>query len=182
MPVPNLMLVSDQWKQAPLGSGEGVIDLFRGFELIRSPNPGPDGKDKGGRPAKIAKQVRNDGMFTADEGEAVTALTGRTGSTLGGILRSACSGDRLGSANVLDNQREAVRYALGLVAGFQPALLRDLLNGGDVGTPQRFYFASALDPSIPDAAPAWPGTLSVTWPVVGRRTATHRRGDGLLRW
>jgi hypothetical protein len=52
-------------------------------------------------------------------------------------------------------------YAFGMVAGFQPEIVQALLDDFAVGTPQRFAYTSCVDPSLPDAAPGWPGPLAV---------------------
>ena len=40
-------------------------------------------------------------------------------------------------------------YSIGIAVGFQPGTIGPLLDEGAVGTPQRFGYMSATDPSIP---------------------------------
>jgi hypothetical protein len=48
-----------------------------------------------------------------------------------------------------------------LVIGFQPSTVQPLLSDTGTGLAQRFTFASATDPSIPDVPPAWPGEIKI---------------------
>jgi hypothetical protein len=150
---------------AGIGSGEGIIDLYRGMVSVRAVVQAGE-TDKGGRPAKIAKQVRHNAMLSADEGKAFIENGNKMAATLLPIFNTAWSGGKLSTANALANFREVEQYALGVVVGFQPAIMGDLLATGDLGTAQRFAFASPHDKTLPRVRPAFPGHLPVTYPSI----------------
>ncbi|MEY2451477.1 MAG: hypothetical protein QOD92_1051 [Acidimicrobiaceae bacterium] len=144
-PSPDLNVALD----IPLGSGEGLAELYMGDEL----EDGPDGKQR-----KVHRQVRWNAYVYADEGEALNQFMGRKGNTTLEALRRGWSGADLGQANATTERHRIVRqYRLGFVVGFQPELAGQLLNDSDAGTPQRFVWASARDLTIPNDAPEWPG-------------------------
>ena len=141
----------------PLGSGEGLVEIFHETVLE------DDGK---GRQVKVRRRTKTGALLTLDEGQALTELAGRKGSTLLPTLRSAWSGATLGQTNARDETRrilEAGTYRLALLVGFQAAAAGALLGDWETGTPQRFVLFNATDPSIPDQPPNVP-----TDPVLAR--------------
>jgi hypothetical protein len=145
------------------GSGEGILKQYAYVK-----------RTKGKEPEQI--NLRNAIMFSVPEIDTLTALGGRSGSTLMPELRKAWMGERLGFGYV--NVEKAVvvmahRYRMTMVVGVQPGRGGLLLHDADGGTPQRFIFLSTTDPDAPDEPPdepeplklpAWPGT---TGPQLG---------------
>ncbi|MGH9908186.1 MAG: hypothetical protein ACRD8U_21660, partial [Pyrinomonadaceae bacterium] len=154
----------DMRDDQPLGSGEGLAESFYGTVS----EPPIDGK---GKPIQKRTVVRNNAFFFCDEGQVMERLQSRNGATLGPQLRSAWTGSALGQANASEDRYRYVpagSYSLGLIIGFQFNTVQPLLDDVDGGTPQRFAYVAAADPSIPDEAPAWPGTIQLKhetlWP------------------
>lgn len=149
----------------PLGSGEGMAEVFMGTvdeETCQVYENGP----RRGEPVmtKVRKQVRNNVFFYCDEGEQLTQLAGRQGSTLMTALRSAAMGEGLGQTNATEERNRYIApetYNLGLVVGYQPTTVTQLLADGGGGTPQRFFWSWAEDPTIPFDAPRHPGQLKL---------------------
>ena len=136
----------------PLGSGEGLIELF--FDMV---SESVDGKAQ-----RVKRQTRHGAFVFLDEGQALAELGARKGSTLAPTLRTAWSGQVLGSANASTETKRRLpvgSYGIGLVIGFQPEMAGELLADSIGGTPQRFVWLSATDPTLPDVAPEWPGAL-----------------------
>lgn len=145
----------------PLGSGEGLIEAY--FDMVEEERPG----GKGIRSVK--RKVRDGAFLTLDEGQALADLGQRKGSTLVPYLRSAWTGQTLGTTNAsVETKRKIAKgaYTLGLVIGVQPALATALLDDETGGLPQRFAWFSVVDPSIPDDPVEWPGPLQWTPPPV----------------
>lgn len=146
----------------PIGSGEGIAELFMG----QVEEEGPDGKK-----VKVRRQVRHHAFVYVDEGEALVDLIGRQGSTLLETLRRGWSGSALGQSNASADRNRVIPaglYHLGLVVGFQPEKAEALLDDAAGGTPQRFLFCLATDPAVPDDAPPWPGPLAWSPPSTGQ--------------
>ena len=122
-------------------------------------------KDGIGYHQKKVKVKRYDNAcFYVDEGEAITQLLQRNASTLGETLRRGFADQDLGQTNASTETTRRVKggeYALGLLIGFQPGTVLPVLEDVGPGTPQRFIFASPIDPNRPhpDQAPLWPGVL-----------------------
>jgi hypothetical protein len=126
------------------------------FEMV--PNPDPEK----GQPKSIKRQTKHAAIIVVDEGQAATAIAGQQNSTLFATLRSAWFGMTLGNANAKIETRRIVpagSYVFGLVMGLQPELAGPLLEDVAAGTPQRFLWTSATDPTLPRHPPAWPGPL-----------------------
>ncbi|TXS08092.1 hypothetical protein EAO70_35480 [Streptomyces sp. adm13(2018)] len=147
----------------PVGSGEGIAEAFMGTvdeptgELHKG---GPNKGDPVMR--KVRKQVRHNAYFYVDEGQTIAKLSERNGSVLGETLRRAAVGETLGQTNASEERTRYVpagSYSLGLLVGFQPSTAVPVLADASTGTPQRFLWGWADDPSIPDVPPAWPGEL-----------------------
>jgi hypothetical protein len=147
------------FRERSLGSGEGLIEAYYGLEADDE-----DGK------TKVRRQVRHNVLFEMDEGEALTKMiTGRSGTTIAQMLRSAWSGENIGQANAsADRDRQLLRgeYSMGIHLGFQPSSIGPLFDPKQVGggTPHRFLYLSALDPHAPDEQPDWPGPLDLIPP------------------
>jgi hypothetical protein len=148
---PYLDVADDQ----TLGSGEGLAELFMGTV---------EEEGDGGKKVKVRRQVRYNAFVYGDEGQALTAMMERRGATLPEAIRRAWTGGALGQANASAERTRVIHagaYRIGLVIGFQPELAGQLLADATAGTPQRFLWAWATDPTIPDEPPEWPGPLEV---------------------
>ncbi|WP_406146663.1 hypothetical protein [Streptomyces anulatus] len=147
----------------PVGSGEGIAEAFMGTVEEET---GEIRRTRGGAETpvtrRIRKQVRHNAFFYIDEGQILAKLGERSGSTLGETLRRAAVGETLGQTNASEERTryvEAGSYSLGLLVGFQPLTALPVLTDSGTGTPQRFVWGWAEDPSIPDAPPQSPGPL-----------------------
>lgn len=142
----------------PIGSGEGLAEAFMGVVEVEQ-EPGPTGRAKA--PKKVRKQVRHNAFVYVDEGEQIVRLMERSGATIGEALRRAWSGATLGQQNGTDDTTRVIprgSYALGMAIGFQPEFTWQLLRD-TAGTPQRFVWVWATDPSVPLDGPGDPGVL-----------------------
>ncbi|MFE3659100.1 hypothetical protein [Streptomyces sp. NPDC059165] len=147
----------------PVGSGEGIAEAFMGTVEEET---GEVRRSKGGAETpvmrRVRKQVRYNAYFYIDEGQILAKLGERSGSTLGETLRRAAVGETLGQTNASEERTryvEAGSYSLGLLVGFQPSTALPVLADAGTGTPQRFVWGWAEDPSIPDEPPISPGPL-----------------------
>ena len=159
VPVP-ANLITGVIDQLPIGTGEGLIEGLFGEVPVSNPEKG--------KPQSERRQVNWNVVVYVDEGEALTALSSRNGATTLPTLRSIWSDATLGTAvaSKARNRRvEAGQYAYGLVLALQPERAGDLLNDAEGGTPQRFSWCWALDPTMPDLRPAWPGALKWSPPT-----------------
>lgn len=147
----------------PIGTGEGVAEAFMGTVDEATGELHQKGPYKGDPVmAKVRKQVRHNAYFYVDEGQTLAKLAERSGSILGETLRRAAIGEALGQTNASEERTRYIApgsYSLGLLAGFQPSIATVLLADAHTGTPQRFYWGWADDPSIPDVPPPWPGPI-----------------------
>ena len=145
----------------PLGTGEGIVEIL--FEFVEE-------VDDQGKTIKVKRQVHHNALIYADEGEILAALGGRNGATLLQTLRSIWSGNLLGNTNASQERRRIVpagEYAYGVIVGLQDIKAGPLLDDAGAGTPQRFAWCRAMDPSVPDELPGWPGELCWRPPQVG---------------
>lgn len=145
----------------PVGSGEGLAEAYMGIIERGTGQVKRNGEEK---TEKVRGQVREHVFVYVDEGEALTRMTERSGSTIGPILRSGWGGEVLGQANARAETTRilpARSYALGVLMGFQRHTCQTLLADATAGTPQRFIWCSAIDPTIPDVQPEHPGSLHV---------------------
>jgi hypothetical protein len=147
----------------PIGTGEGVAEAFMGTVDEPTGELHQKGPYKGDPVmAKVRKQVRHNAFFYVDEGQTLAKLAERSGSILGETLRRAAIGEALGQTNASEERTRYIApgsYSLGLLAGFQPSIATVLLADAHTGTPQRFYWGWADDPSIPDEPPPFPGPI-----------------------
>jgi hypothetical protein len=154
--IPALGYVADQ---LPLGSGEGLAEVL--FDLVEE-------LDDKGKSRTIKRQVRHNAYVFVDEGQILGEIGSRNGATLLPTLRSIWTGGVLGQANATRERHRivpALTYTYGVVAGFQAARVGPLLDDVDAGTPQRFGWVYATDPTVPDQRPDWPGPLDWTPPA-----------------
>ncbi|MEU0369083.1 hypothetical protein ABZ070_02265 [Streptomyces sp. NPDC006283] len=149
----------------PIGSGEGIAEAFMGTVDEETGEIHAKGPLKGDPVTrKVRKQVRHNAYFYVDEGQTLASLAERAGSVLGETLRRAAIGETLGQTNASEERTRYVAagsYSLGMVVGFQPSTAMPVIADASTGTPQRFLWAWAADPSIPDEPPASPGPLPV---------------------
>jgi hypothetical protein len=146
----------------PLGSGEGLAEAYMGAVEI------PPGNGKG-KPKVIRQKVRDHAFVFLDEGGALVKSLERGGATIGAELRRAWMGETIGQANASPDRTRIVSrgtYSLGMVIGFQPSTIGPLIADFPAGTPQRFCYALACDPAVPDSRPDWPGELGLDWAAV----------------
>jgi hypothetical protein len=140
------------------GSGEGLVEMY--LEWVEE--TGDDGKKR-----KVKRQTKNAAFVFVDEGQGLLSMSERSGATIMPIMRSAWSGATLGQQNASQETNRrlgAHRYRMAMVLGFQLAYAADLIADAEGGTPQRFVFVNATDPTIPDDPPEWPGTLPLEMP------------------
>ena len=138
----------------PLGSGEGFTSVFFKVSSVSA---------DGGKASKRMVQSHHNALFFTDEGESVMKMLERSGATLGPTLRSAWSGKNLGQANASAETKRILlgdRYSVGVVIGFQPTTILQLLQDDAAGTPQRFTFAPVIDPYM-DPERVDPGPLNL---------------------
>ena len=130
----------------PLGSGEGIS---RSYAY----------RDKKTREMRWVEQCI---AFTATEVDALAAVGGRTGATLGPQLREMFNGAELGFGYADPEKRiilDSHSYRASVIVGLQPARAGYLLDDQDGGTPQRFLFMPATDPTIP----RYPQPVEAQW-------------------
>jgi hypothetical protein len=152
-------LVADQ---LPLGSGEGLAEVL--FDWVWE-------DDENGDKRKVKRQTRYGAFMYVDEGQMLADLgKGRKGATLLPTVRTIWTGGTIGNTNASQENRRIVpsgQYTFGIIIGLQPHLAGALLDDADAGTPQRFCWAYATDPGIPDVEPDWPGPLKWEPPSAG---------------
>lgn len=155
----------------PLGTGEGIAEVYMGTKSVpkRDEHGVPLQDLKGAvKTEKVRAQVINNALMHADEGEALAKLIERSGATVGETLRRAWVGGTIGQSNGrVETTRviEQGRYSLGMLIGFQPETAQPLLADSAAGTPQRFLWCWASDPTIPDEDVPDPGPLRDVWPA-----------------
>ena len=161
-----LIKASRPLDEFPLGSGEGIAEAYMGEALEGTGVMAKDGSEK---QVKVRKQVRHAALFHSDEGASLNKLIERAGSTVGETLRSAWSGEAIGQKNGRAETTRTVparSYSAGLVIGYQPSTALPLLADVEAGTPQRFLYFWAVDPTIPSRAARvpWPGEITSPFP------------------
>ncbi|MBA2529004.1 MAG: hypothetical protein H0V19_03410 [Euzebyales bacterium] len=146
-----------------VGSGEGVAEAYMGSRAAT------EDEQAAGLGKTIREQTRWNERFIGDEGEAVLAAGKRSGATLLPTLRTLVTGGPLGQQNAASDNRRRIPahgYRAAVLLGFQTSTAVELLDDAAGGTPQRFVFAAAIDPTVPapDDRPDWPGPLTVELP------------------
>lgn len=122
------------------GSGEALAAMFADRTTV-------DGED--GKPLSVLECVNCRAMLSIKEIQVLGSVMGRDASTLTGELTKAWSGETLGSRTKQKaNSVRAPRYGyvFNLIAGVQPGNAGILFNQETTGLPQRFLWASAIDP------------------------------------
>lgn len=157
----------------PVGTGEGIAEAFMGVVEEETGELHEKGPNRG-EPvmARVRKQVRHNIFFYVDEGQTIAQLASRPGSTLSETIRRAAIGEALGQTNASEDRRRFIApgsYSLGMLTGFQPSTAVPLLADASTGTPQRFFWAPAVDPAIPDAPVAWPKPFTFERHLVSKR-------------
>ena len=141
----------------PLGSGEGLSHIYMKPPPKLSKKKGQADEDSAaiglafnGDP-DVAIQYRTRALVNIAEIDTMGSLSQRRGSTIGGQLRQAWSGQQLGFQYVDLTKRMIVpehSYRLCLTAGIQPGRAGVLLEETDGGTPQRFLWLPAYNREI----------------------------------
>lgn len=123
---------------------------------------------------RVTKQGQNkfNVLFIADEGEILKGLASSDSSTLMPMLRTAATGGALATANATKDRYRKIpagNYRLAMVVAFQPHKAGVLLSQPEIegGTPQRFAWAMATDPTMPRERPAMPPPFVWTSPAIG---------------
>lgn len=153
-----------------VGSGEGLIEAYHDWVAGEEGEP------------KHKEQTRKSMFATLDEGTALSEMASRQGNTTLSIIRQMWNGGPVGQANATEERNRKLRdgsYVLGLAIGIQPEKTGPLFDDAGAGTPQRFLWLSATDPSLPDhtEAPEWPGgPLGFTPPT---RTAGDQKAGSV---
>jgi len=144
---------------------------------------GGDGKKR-----KVKRQTKFGAFVFVDEGQGLLSMSDRNGTTIMPIMRSAWSGATLGQQNASQETNRRVgahMYRIGMVLGFQLQYAARLIADAEGGTPQRFVFVNASDPTVPDEPPPWPGPLDIVVPPkVSSRTVMRfdeEVADGIRR-
>lgn len=154
-----------------LGTGEGLAESFMGTVQIET--VGEDGKTK---KSKVRKQTTHNTLFYVDEGQSLTQQAQRQGATIGPALRQAWPGSTLGQQNAVAETTRIIMkgtYSLGLIIGYQMNTALALMSDVQAGTPQRFIWCSATDPSIPGEPCPHPGALPFA-----KHPLTEEEGSG----
>lgn len=179
LPAPTWLPVDMYAEDWPLGTGEGIAESFMGSKRVPVDDVSTDAKTGLPKMHTVRTQVRYNALLDADEGEVLTKMLERSGATIGETLRRGWVGRTLGQTNGRAETTRIIkdgRYSLGLVIGFQPETAQPLLADAAAGTPQRFLWCWATDPSSPDLPPAHPGPLTTVW----RPPAPDPGGTGWL--
>lgn len=130
-------------KEGSIGTGEGIIESYLGEVTVSG---------EGERTITEKQQTKTRILFSVDEGQIMSDMSRRNGSTLMSVLRSAWSGQTLGQSNASKaTSRELKKhtYRLAVVMGFQPSKAEAILEDEDGGTPQRVLWFSVTDPNMP---------------------------------
>ena len=163
LPAPAYLVTHGYGDGLPLGSGEGLAEAY--FGTVEEDQG--DATQSKSKPKLIRRKIRDNNLFVLDEGTALMEMLSRLGTTVGSALRSAVSGSTIGQQNARAETTRVLEggsYSAGFLIGFQPRFAGALFTPEFIaaGTPQRFLFAKASDPSIPDSSPEDPGPLDLT--------------------
>lgn len=149
----------------PIGSGEGLTEIFMGTVEEPTGEIHQKGPHKGD-PVMVAirRQIHHNAFVYVDEGKSIGDIEERNGSTLGETIRRAAMGEALGQTNATQERKRYVApmsYAMGVLVGLQPSIATTLLKDSGTGTPQRFLWLWARDVTIPDQVVEHPGTITI---------------------
>jgi hypothetical protein len=173
VPVPTDLARGDAYRDSiPLGSGEGLAELYMGTRNEPTGEVYGPRANKAGQPktVPVRSKVRDNAFLYVDEGQSLIQQGKRQGNIVLPSIRTAWDGGTLGQANAREETTRHIpdgSYSMGLVIGFQENTVQELLADATAGTPQRFIWCWATDPAVPDERPEWPGTLNID-----RRTRT----------
>ncbi|RZL22242.1 MAG: bifunctional DNA primase/polymerase [Rhodococcus sp. (in: high G+C Gram-positive bacteria)] len=134
-------------ERIPVGSGEGISKIFGHRTKASKSAP------------SVVERLRWEAVLTIDEVGTLAAVSGRSGATILPELCKVYSGEQLGRANMSDDRTipiPAHEYRLCAVVGVQPMKSAVLFEDADGGTPQRFLFLPANDPTLPPYDPTKP--------------------------
>lgn len=159
----------------PSGTGKGAADSLAAEVLPEDVYIGQAGSGEGlaHQYAHVEKQSgdtvldRHSVLFSVPEVDTLTALGGRTGSTIMSKLREAFSGEELGFGYADSTKRIRLGrhgYRLTMVVGVQPSRAGVLIGDAGGGTPQRFIWLPSTDPDISLDRPGQPAPLRVPEP------------------
>jgi len=156
----------------PLGSGEGLSHIYMRPPAKLARRKRDDDEDStaiglGAPDPDQPTQYRTRALVTVAEIDTLTALAARQSATVSGQLRQAAMGDQLGFFYVDTAKRMLVpkhSYRLCLIAGVQPGRAQGLLGETEGGTPQRFLWLPATDPTMTREAPERPDPIAWTPP------------------
>lgn len=145
--LPDIGTPVDGWN---IGSGQGIASVYctKDSDDITS-----------------TESIRS-ALFCVDEGEQLLKLGKGTESITLSTIRSAWSGEGLGTTNATSALRRIVQpdsYRFAMTVGFQPKFAAELLTGVSAGDPQRFLFAGVTHPEQPDILPSFPNPLIANW-------------------
>lgn len=135
-------------------SGEGLIECY-----LEPPQRGATSRSK-----------IYDGLYVyIDEGSTWIELGSRNGNSVHSIARSLWSCEDLGQSladSKTSRSISAGSYTIGMTMAIQPRLAGPLLDSvaAAAGTPQRFLWFNATDPTAPESKPEWPGPLELWEP------------------
>lgn len=165
----------DEYRDIPIGSGEGLAELYMGVEHRRTGDVYGPRANKAGQPKteQVRCKVRDNAFLYVDEGQALMQQGKRLGTVVFPTLRTAWDGGTLGQANAREETTRHIpegTYSMGLVIGSQEDTVQELLKEATAGTPQRFIWCWAGDPTVSDDQPDWPGELSLNDEALQPRT------------
>lgn len=145
-----------------LGTGQGIAHGYGHY----------DGK------AKTVMRHADSVLFTVEEVDHLAAHNAQTGSTTLAELRRFGMGEKLGHLYVDPKRRVEIAphsYRGAFIVAVQPARAGVIIDATDGGTPQRFYWASTIDPHPPKVDPDRPEPWRWTLPP-SRDLPTPERG------
>lgn len=167
---------TDSYIDAPLGSGEGLIEAFMGevyVDKLEAGQPVISPLTGQAVQVKLRSQVRHNALFHTDEGRQVLAIDARKGATVLAVLCEMWSGSVAGQTNAEQartRKLDAGTYVVGMLLGFQTATIDALFADEAGGAPQRFAFAPAEYAPFGDDLDGehlveWPGELQLHVPA-----------------
>lgn len=148
--------MGDDIRRVKPSSGEGLVEKY--FTTVTE-----DGK-------RVKRQTCDRLFVDMDEGQALVELGGRKGNILLPVLREAWTGGDLGQSGASTDttrQLDAHTYRMAVIIGLQLEYAADIVGDAAGGTPQRFVWFAATDPTVPYDPPPWPGALDITPPPAG---------------
>lgn len=138
------------YTELPIGSGEGIARAYASNTRTEI-EPGRIITELDWKDRAI--------MFRSDEVSGMAALNGRSGSTLGAMLKQGAMGETLGNAYA-DAEKAVIipdgEYRMTFHVAVQPELSGAMFHDQAGGFPQRFVWAKTTDPSIPLTATSDP--------------------------